>query len=217
VHFWNMLGETTKQAIRSAANVRKYKPGAVVINEGERSGWVLVLIAGRVKVVSSTENGYDAVLGVREPGDIIGEMAAVDGNPRSASVIAVDDVTALGLPAGHFARLQREPDVASALLRIISGRLRKASLRRAEYGDRSTAGRLADLLHELVQHYGKPTADGVLITLPVSQQELAGLIGASRETVARVLRELRDEGILTTGRQKIVVHRPDELRRRSTS
>ncbi|WP_235921372.1 Crp/Fnr family transcriptional regulator [Lentzea tibetensis] len=213
MNFWSMLDESTRQAFRSVADVRNFRSGAVVINEGDRSGWVLVLTAGRVKVVSSTGGGHDAVLGVREPGDIIGEMSAVDGNPRSASVIAVEDVTALFLPAGRFTELMREPAVSAALLKIISGRLRIASLRRAEYADRTTLVRVVALLIELVNRYGVQTADGWLITLRISQQEIAGLVSASREAVSRALRVLRDDGVLSTGRQKLVVHRPEELHR----
>ncbi|GLZ33147.1 cyclic nucleotide-binding protein [Lentzea sp. NBRC 105346] len=211
MNFWDMLLESTRQDFLAQAVERRYKTGKVIINEGDRAGWVLVLTVGRAKVVTSAGGGHDVVLGVREPGDIIGEMAAVDGNPRSASVIAVEDVTALWLPAQRFARLMREPDVSSALLKIISGRLRTANVRRAEYGDRTTFVRLASLLNEIVLRYGVRTRDGVLITLRISQQDLAGLISASREAVARALRELREDGVLTTGRQRMIVHRPEVL------
>jgi len=186
----------------------------VLISAGARSQWVLVLTAGRAKIVASAAGGHDAVLAVRGPGDIIGEMAALDGAPRSASAVALDPVRALWLSAEMFTTLlATHPGIGATLLRIITDRLRYANQQRTDFADRPTAHRIAAILSELADRYGRTSPDGVVITLRVSQRDLAGLVSASREAVARALRTLREHEVVSTGRQRIVIHRPDELRR----
>lgn len=186
----------------------------MLISAGARSRWVLVLITGRAKIVASAAGGRDAVLAVRGPGDIIGEMAAVDGAPRSATAMALDPVRALWLSAERFTTLlAAHPGIGTTLLRIITDRLRYANQQRADFADRPTAHRIAAILTELADRYGRSSSEGVVIALRVSQRDLAGLVSASREAVARALRTLREHQVVSTGRQRIVIHRPEELRR----
>ncbi|MEC3976036.1 Crp/Fnr family transcriptional regulator [Amycolatopsis sp. H20-H5] len=211
---WELLGETERQAVRAAAEVRRFAAGAVIIREGDRSNWVLILMAGRVKITAVSAGGYDAVLAVRDPGDIVGEMAAMDGRDRSATVVAVEPVTALWLSSGAFAGvLQEYPAVSAALLRIVAARLRHANARRTEFGDSTAAERIAALLLDLAERYGVAVPDGTLIALRISQRDLAGLASASREAVGRTLRTLRAEGVLSTGRQRLIVRSLPELQR----
>lgn len=213
-NFWELLDEKRRDAVRSRATSRRYTPGTVIIREGDWTRWVLVLISGRVKVVTSAPGGHHAVLAMRGPGDVIGEMAAVDATPRSATVIAVDHVTALWLRDDDFVRLLRDhPPIAAALLKSTTARLRWANNRRSEFVDRPAAGRVAVLLVDLAERFGVPTPDGVLIGLRIGQDDIAGLVSASREAVARALRRLRADGVISTGRQRIVIHRLDALRR----
>lgn len=216
-NLWSLLDDRQRQAIRAGAEVRRFSPGTVIIREGDRAGWVLILTSGRVKIVSAAPGGHDAVLAVRGPGDILGEMAAMDGSPRSASAIAVDPVTALWLSADVFVRILRdEPGISTVLLKIITGRLRYANTRRAEFGDSTAAQRLARLLVDLADRYGTRGPDGTLIALRISQSDLAGLAATSREAVGRTLRTLRSDGVIRTGRQRLVIRDLDGLRRQAT-
>jgi CRP-like cAMP-binding protein len=209
-----MLDQPQRDAVRRAAEIRRFEPGAVLIQEGDPSSSVLVVISGRVKIVATAAGGHNAVLAVREPGDILGEMAALDGNTRSATAIALDQVTTLWISAARFVHVVREHEgVATALLMIITARLRYATARRSEVGGRSTAGRIAIVLTDLAERYGVPTSDGVRIALRISQQDIGGLASASHEAVGRVLRTLRQEGVISTGSQEMTIHRPDVLRR----
>jgi CRP-like cAMP-binding protein len=103
--------------------------------------------------------------------------------------------------------------VAVLLMRLIVGRLRDADRKRVEYGAYDTTGRVATRLVELAERYGEPVDGGVRVALPLSQDELAGWTGASREAVSKALRTLRDRGLIETGRLRVVVHDLEELRR----
>lgn len=212
--FWSMLDGEQRNTIRALARVQEWSAGEVIFREGDRSRSVLVLTSGRVKIVAAATGGHDAVLNICGPGDIIGEIAAVDGSPRSAAVLAVEAVTALLLSPDLFTRIiEQYPDVSTALMKVITARLRRADIRRVEFGDRTTSARVAGLLVEFAERYGIAHADGIRIALRINQQDIAGLVSASRESAARTLRFLREEGIISTGRQWVVVHRMDELRR----
>jgi CRP/FNR family cyclic AMP-dependent transcriptional regulator len=215
-NFWATLEETQRRAVAAKATVRRFPPDTVLLREGDDSRWVLVLTSGRVKIVAAAPGGHHTVLAVRGPGDIIGELAAVDGKPRSATAITVDPVEALWLPADSFVHVLRDdPRIGDVLMRIITARLRYANTRRTEFTDLRSSNRIAALLVELAERYGVPTADGLLISLRIGQHDIAGLAAASREAVTRALRTLRDDGLISTGRQRITVHRLEALRRRA--
>ncbi|MGW6446136.1 Crp/Fnr family transcriptional regulator [Lentzea sp. NPDC055074] len=213
MNLWETLTEAQRARFQAAGQPRHYPAGTVIMCEGDPGGWALVVTSGHVKVVAVTPGGYDAVLAVRGPGDVLGEMAVMDGARRSASVVAIDPVTALWLSAKAFLGVvDAEPAVSAALVRIITARLRYANNRRSEFGDSTSAQRLAVLIAELATSYGVPQENGTLITLRLSQQDLAGLAATSREAVARALRSLRDSGLITTGRRRLLVRDVDALR-----
>mgnify|MGYP006350175201 FL=1 len=156
------------------------------------------------------------MLDIRADGEIIGEFAAFDRRPRSASVVALSDIDSMRVPGDGFRRyLRTDPDLALAMLGGLVDRVRESDRRRLEFGAYDVASRVRLLLLELAQRHGWPAgaagAAGPRIEVTLSQQELAGAVGASREAVARILRSLRDQGAISTGRQRIAVLRPDLL------
>jgi CRP-like cAMP-binding protein len=167
-----------------------------------------------VKVSSHTAGGSEVVLAVRGPGALIGEMAAFSGLPRSAAVTALEPVE--GIAVHDFAAFLRgHGRIAVLLLELITGKLRDADRKRIEYGAFDTTGRVATRLLELAERYGEPAGGGVRVALPLSQDELAGWTGSSREAVSKALRSLRDRGLIETGRRKVVIHDVEGLRRRA--
>jgi CRP-like cAMP-binding protein len=175
---------------------------------------VAFLLAGRVKVSFFTAEGAEVVLALRGPGALLGELAALDGQPRSASVTALEPVEALAVSTAEFVDfLQARPGAALVLLRLLSGRLREADRKRVEFGAHHTLGRVAHCLAELAERFGTESARGLRIALPLSQQELAGWTGSSREAVAKALRMLRERGWIATRRREIVIHDLAALRR----
>jgi CRP-like cAMP-binding protein len=214
--FWNQLTAEEIADFTSRSRERRWRRGAVIFQEGDRSDSVIVLLSGRVKASSHTAGGTEVVLAVRGPGALLGELSAIDGQPRSATVQALEPVTALVLPLAELqAYLHDRGRVAYLLMRILTDRLRDADRKRIEFGAHDTTGRVAARLVELAERYGRETADGIRIALPLSQDELAGWIGASREAVSKALGSLRANGWVTTSRMRIVVHDLEALRRRA--
>ncbi|GAA2842409.1 Crp/Fnr family transcriptional regulator [Crossiella cryophila] len=192
--------------MRSAGTRRRFSPGAVIWSQGEPSQHVFVVLEGRIRVSTGSVAGREAVLAICGPGEIVGELSAVDGRTRSANVAAVDQVEVLVVPAARLDRLCEEhPRVAWAMLKVVADRLRQSDRRRSEYVDGSVTHRTVALLLDLAEQYGRPVAAGVEIALSISQQQLADTVSVSRESLARVLRELRDRRLVDTGRQRITV------------
>jgi CRP/FNR family cyclic AMP-dependent transcriptional regulator len=213
---WALLTPSERATLRSAGTTHYHPAGTSILRQGDLSGSALVLLSGRAKIVSTSASGYECILAVRRPGDIVGELSAIDRQPRSATVVAIDGLTTLRIPAEKFNDiLGTRPGIAHAVLKVVCGRLRSASLRRTEYNGSTAAQRLNAFLAELAVQDGRASEGGIAITVPFSQEELAGSIAASRKAVVRALRVLRDEGIVTTNRQQVVILRFDELRRRT--
>jgi CRP-like cAMP-binding protein len=204
--------------ILPAGRVVHFAPREKLFCEGEPSDHIAFLLAGVVKITASTTNGREALLGLRGAGEIVGEFAALYGSTRSATVRALDDVQARLVPASAFLNgLRHHPDALFGLLHAIVGRLRESDRRRLEFAGSDVRERVARLLAELASTHGKPAADGsVIIGLSLSQSEIAGATGASREAVAKALRALRACGAVSTSRQRITVLDRNALMRTRT-
>ncbi|GAC1580089.1 MAG: Crp/Fnr family transcriptional regulator [Candidatus Dormibacteria bacterium] len=214
--FLASLAGEERQALLEVARKRGYRSGDTLFHEGDASDWVAVLQNGRVKVSFFTESGGEVLLGVRGAGDLLGELSALDGAPRSATVTAIDDVEALVLTAGAFRLfLEANPRLALELVRSLIDRLRDSDVKRVEFGTFDSIGRVARRLLELADRFGRPGPGGVLIELPLSQQELAGWTGTSRESVAKALQTLRRLGWVDTSRRHTVIRDLEALRRRA--
>lgn len=207
-----LLAEPERAALGALGHWRTYRRGERLFLEGDPSDAVFVVAEGRARVYGVTPDGHEVTLSVRGPGDLIGEMGALEpGGRRSASVVALDPLRCRVLSATELHRfLEGHPHAALALLQLVIGRLRNADRRRAEFGSYDTTRRLARMLLEAATDAGGRTVTGepagsVRLDLSLSQQELAGLVGASRESVARALAELRRRGLVSTGRRTITI------------
>jgi len=195
---------------------RPFRRGAFIMTEGEASDHVVVLLSGRAKVSSYTEEGKEVVLAVRGPGELIGELTALDEGARSATVAALEPIEALILPSDRFvAFLEDHARLAILMLQTTIRRLRDSDRKRIEFGAYDTPGRVARRLLELVDRYGEGDGAVMRIDLSLTQDELAGWTGSSREAVSKALREFRDRGWIETGRRSIKVLDVPALRARS--
>jgi CRP/FNR family cyclic AMP-dependent transcriptional regulator len=209
-------GGPLDDAFRGGRRLR-LRPGAVLFNEGDASNRVVLLLSGRVKVSSSSDEGQETVLGFRGAGDVLGELSAIDGEEHLATVTVVEEGEALAVPAPQFlASLEEQPGLAIVLLRSIVGRLRDADRKRAEFVALDVVGRVAHRLVELAEAYGEPVDGGMRIGLALSQRELAGWVGASREAVNKALSQLQVRGLIAADRRHLVVLDLDGLRRRAS-
>ncbi len=176
----------------------------------------MILLIGRVKVSRVSDDGRELILRVRDPGDVLGELAFIDGHPRLATVTALEPVTALVIPSRAFrAHLERTPRVAVALLEVVTRRFRETTLKREQFTASDTIGRLAARIVELADRYGTPTDAGIVVTLPLSHEELGGWTGASRAGVAHAFRTLRELGWVHTERRRVLVRDLQALRARA--
>jgi CRP/FNR family cyclic AMP-dependent transcriptional regulator len=216
VDFLPTLTADERAALAAHGRRRRLPRGATLIAEGTRSDNVYVLLSGHVKVVSATDRGAEIVLGVRGPGALLGELAAIDDGPRAASVCAIDQIEVLAVPVAAFTTfLRAHPDVMLTLMRTLTGRLRDADRKRVEFGAYDAVSRVALRLVELADRFGEPVPGGVRIALPFTQDELASWVGASREAVVKALRALRGLGYVQTQRRAVVVCDVAALRRRA--
>ena len=195
------------------ATTATFAAGDVLVRQGEEAHQLLVLLRGRVRVVVTTEAGREVLVAVRGPGDVIGELAVLDPGPRTATVSALEDLTALAVPGDAFrAFLDDRPHVMGALLRALVRRLRESDRHLVEDRTEDVGTRLARQLLELGARYGSPSEEGLDLDVPLTQEQLASWIGTSREAVAMALRDLRESGTVATSRMRITLLDVDALR-----
>lgn len=211
--FLTRLGTEELVALRSRAVPRRFARGATILHEGEVPGRVVVIERGYAKVTTTTEDGKEVVLAFRGPGDVVGELAALSGLPRAATVRAIEPIDAIAVAVGDFeAWLEQHPHVALALLRVVIERLREANRQQFEFAAYQTLGRISRRLVELAERFGEPCEDGVRISLRISQEELAGWAGASREATSKALHDLREIGLIETERRRLTVRSIERLK-----
>jgi CRP/FNR family transcriptional regulator, cyclic AMP receptor protein len=168
-----------------------------------------------VKIVLPSDEGEEALVGVLDAGECFGELSMLDGAPRSATVIAALPTETLMIQQEDFLQaVATHPRLAMDLLRILAGRLRATDEVIADVAFLDVPGRLAKRLLELAQDHGTTGPDGIAIGLRLTQSELAAMVGATRATVNKHLRAFRARGVLDMQRGRIVIRRPEELRRR---
>jgi CRP-like cAMP-binding protein len=205
------FSDTERAELLALGRARSYPRNARVFTEGEHSDFVVVVVEGRIKVLASTSDGTEAVLGIRTAGALVGELAAFDGGPRTASAIALEPLTVRLISADEFREfVARSPGAALELIRMLMGRLREGDRRRIEFGAYDATSRVARILCDLAaEHTHRP--DGA-VEVRLAQHELAGLVGTSRESVARALAVLRRRSLVRTGRGTVTILDTESLR-----
>jgi CRP/FNR family transcriptional regulator, cyclic AMP receptor protein len=215
--FLAVLGDRERRALEERGRGVRLEAGERLLQQGQVGDSVAIIAKGRAKVSYTTREGRELVLRFCGPGELVGELAVLDQRPRLSSVTALEPMEVLLVPARDFvALLGNMPGLALELSRMLSRRFRDADLKRVEFGASDTVGRVAARLVELAESHGNPTEEGILITLPISQDELGAWTGASRAGVAAALRTLRELGWIATERRRLTVRDVDSLARRAT-
>lgn len=212
--FLGSLAPATAAELVGMSVRHAYPPGRTILREGGRDTHVVLLIRGFVKVVTATD-GVETLLGIRLPGEVVGEMGALTGEPRNATVITCDRVVAGILSRADFeVYLRRRPEVGTLVMAAVGRQLRWANRRRIDFAVFPAHIRLARVLAEIAEVCGQEGADGsLLITVPLTQPELAAMIAIAQATVQKAVHELRDRKLISTGYRRIVVTDPEGLRR----
>src|SRR5512142_352287 len=196
-------------SLERAAELRDFPAGAVIVSQEEPGESLFVLARGRVKVVLYGESGREVILSIfKQPGDFFGEMALLDDEPRSATVIAAERSRLLVLSRAAFQEhLAAHPRSALRVLTELSRRLRRADEVIGNLALLDVYGRLAGKLRELAASDGEEREGGILIRQRPTQAEIAAMIGTSRETVSRALSELARRGFLEMSGKKLLLRR----------
>jgi CRP-like cAMP-binding protein len=207
------LDAAMRAQVLTQAVSRAYPRGAAILRRGDPGTGMVLVLTGRVRIGITSEDGREVTLGILGPGDVLGEMALLDGEERSADAIALEDCSVLVLERGRFLRLLRDtPDLALRLLVVLTERLRRANAAIEDIALMSLEGRLARLLSRLGEEYGRAVPHGTRIELKLSQKDLSALVGGSREKVNRRLRLWEEEGTIAKENGYLILRQPDRLR-----
>ncbi|MCK9879002.1 Crp/Fnr family transcriptional regulator [Frankia sp. Ag45/Mut15] len=208
--FLGQIPTVGREEILRLGTPRVFADEEALMWEGDQSSFVVVLLEGWVKVTAATENGHFALLAIRRGGDLVGELAAIDALPRMATVVAAGPVRATVLSAEAFLGcLRRHPLVHQVVSGTLGAKFRAATRRRVEFAGYPVALRVMRVILELGQMYGRPVADQHgAVAIPLTQPEIAALVGAAEPTVHKVLRDLRRRGLLSTGYRSVIIRDP---------
>jgi CRP-like cAMP-binding protein len=209
------LPDATLERLASLAARRVYQKGAVIFSQGDPGDALFGVASGRVRISASGAGGREVFLNIMEPGDTFGEIAVMDGLPRTAGATALDATTLVVLKRTDFlGLLEREPRLATHLLMLLCQRLRWTSELVEESAFLSGTARLAKRLLILASLHGRPAESGsTSLELRISQADLAHFLGVSRQVVNQHLGEWSKAGWVALGRGRIVIRQPGELRR----
>jgi CRP-like cAMP-binding protein len=187
-------------------NVVRHPKSRSILQKGDAGDSLMVVLSGRVKISNVSTEGKEAVLNLIEPGQSFGELALFDGKPRSADATAIEPTELFVLRrADVLAFIERHPEVAFRTIGVLCERVRRTSELLEESITLTMPARLARGLLRLARAYGRPSPDGLVIELKLSQRELGGYIGLARENINRQLMQWRQEGLLTVEEGRIVV------------
>jgi len=201
VPLFSQLAPSDLERVSEISRERAYPRNSVILFEDDPGDALYVVAQGQVKVVLIGEDGREVILSVMGEGEFFGEMALVDDEPRSAHVIAMEDSTLLVLRREDFQGiLKQTPGIALALLRELSRRLRRVDEKVGSLVLLDVNGRVAQLLLDLADEAGSDR-----ITRRLTHHTIAQMIGSSRETVSRTMRELVDKGYIEISRREILI------------
>ena len=207
------LDGASLDSVGRGMRTRRFRRGEVIFHLGDPGDALFVVVSGAVKITLPSEAGDEAILATLRPGDFFGELALLDGAPRSASAAALEPTETLVLPRDRFRDLvATEPAIRDALLAALARELRRLTLHVEELHFLDITGRLAARLVRLAQEGGTPNADGsVRLRTNLTQADLAAMVGCTRQSVNKLLGQFTDDGLLRLERDAIVVTDLDGL------
>ena len=216
-NLFRTLDEESLRKVVRACRQRTYRRGQYLWYQDDPGDRLVIVCQGLVKIVLASERGDEVVLVTMGRNEVIGELAVLDGAPRSASVVAVEDTTVLGLDRSVALDLiARQPAVLDAVLRSLGGLVRRLTEQTADLVFLDLGGRLAKLLLRLV-HDGDLVGESTILDMGLSQSDLAAMVGATRPAVNRALQVLAARGLIVINGQVIELRDLPGLRRRANA
>lgn len=210
------LGEARLREVAAAASLRSYRKGEFVFHEGDRGDRLFVLAEGVVTVVVSSPDGQEMILATLRPPDVFGELAAIDGGLRSASVQAMVPTTVLSVHRDTvLGLLTTHADLADSLLRSLGSVVRRLSGQAADLVFLDLPARVAKVIVGLARESGTPCVDGIALDFAVTQATIAAMVGGSRQSVNGVIQTLEREGYVVRRDRTMIVPDVTALGRRA--
>lgn len=213
---FSALDDEAAQALRASMTEHKVAKGEVVFAEGDPGDRLYVVMQGKVKLGSQADDGRENMFAVLGPGEMFGELSLFDPSPRQATAVALTDVTLLGLANESLQPwLTGRPEVAIGLLRALARRMRKTHYSLSDLVFTDVPGRVAKALIELAKKFGEHQDNGMRVNHDLTQEELAQLVGASRETVNKALADFAQRGWIVLEQKSVLILELDRLQRRA--
>ena len=216
VPLFSTLSDFEYKNIEHIFLIRSYRKNQVIFLEEETGTYMYIVLAGKLKITKSTPGGKENILAIHRPGDFFGEMALLDGKTSPATVSAMEDCRIASISKTDFSNLlMTNGKVVNQIIQVLCARLRQvwAQIQALSYS--SADARIRGGVMELARKHGVPDSRGIIIDLKITHQEMAEMVGTSRETVTRALARLRDQGILQFEGRRMILLEPKALLPRS--
>ena len=202
-HMFQNLSDERLEPISRCAILRNVARGAIVLHAGDRTDNIYFVLSGNLKVLVSDEDGREVILTMIGPGEVFGEMGVLDEDVRSATVLAVSSANLVVMSKGDFKRVMLDnAEVALQVTRNLVQRLRQADRQIESLALLDVYGRVARLLLDMAEDVGGQK----VVTRKISKQDIAKMIGASREMVSRVMKDLNVHGLIEETDGKVILH-----------
>jgi CRP-like cAMP-binding protein len=210
------LDEAAAVSLRASMDTVKIAKGSILFKEGDDGEHLYVIIDGKLKLGTSSGDGRENLLSILGPGEMFGELSLFDPGPRTSTATAVTDAKLLSLSHEKVIPwLKQNPEVSLQLLTRLSQRLRRTNEAVGDLVFSDVPGRVAKALIDLGDRFGKTTAEGLLVNHDLTQEELAQLVGASRETVNKALADFAGRGWLKLDGRSVLITDVERLGKRS--
>jgi CRP/FNR family transcriptional regulator, cyclic AMP receptor protein len=200
------LGDGDLAALAATVRTRRYRRSEAIFHQGDPGDALHIVLGGRVKISTVSDSGVEAILATLRPGEFFGALALLDGAPRSASATAVEATETLILPRDRFRQLvDEEPGIRDHVLTQLAHELRRLTNHVEELHFLDIAGRLAARLARMAEEQGRPSGSEIRLDGPITQGELAAMVGSTRQSVNKLLGWLIDDGLIRLERDAIVI------------
>ncbi len=210
------LDEAAAVSLRASMDSVKIAKGSILFKEGDEGEHLYVIVDGKLKLGTSSGDGRENLLSILGPGEMFGELSLFDPGPRTSTATAVTDARLLSLSHEKVIPwLKQNPEVSLQLLTRLSQRLRRTNEAVGDLVFSDVPGRVAKALIDLGDRFGKTTPEGLLVNHDLTQEELAQLVGASRETVNKALADFAGRGWLKLDGRSVLIADVDRLSKRS--
>jgi CRP/FNR family transcriptional regulator, cyclic AMP receptor protein len=210
------LSDEDSHALRAKVLVVRFDRGERLFSEGDQGDRLYIILSGKIKLTRAAPDGRENLVSVHGPGEMFGELSLFDPIPRTSSATAITQAELAGLAHADLRTfLATRPEVAMHLLQALAQRLRRINDVKADLVFTDVPGRVAKALLDLSERFGVQTPEGMQVNHDLTQEELAQLVGASRETVNKALADFAARGWIHLAAKSVLISDTDRLRKRA--